>query len=83
MIDEHGDNYFFLSCDICGIAEAGPFYDFYEAVRYKKDNPGEWTSWRFYDRRKKMEVWKDICSACLPEILPANRKTASPLPPIP
>ncbi len=43
-----------LSCDICGESET--FDDFYEAVKYKKENG--WTS------RREDGEWQDFCPDC-------------------
>jgi len=75
MIDEHGYKYWFLSCDICGIAEEGPFEDFYEAVQFKKDNPNDWKSLNLKDER--MGKWKlhDVCADCVPKTTASKWKT--------
>ena len=67
MIDEYDKHYWLLSCDLCGITEAGPFYDFWEAVQYKKDNPEEWKSLFLQDEKKGKGVWKDVCAGCFPK----------------
>lgn len=44
-----------LICDICGNKEDG-FYDFNEAVEYKKEN-----SWK---SEKYKGEWEDVCPEC-------------------
>ena len=82
MIDEYDKNYYLLSCDVCGITEAGPFFTFNEAVQYKKDNPDEWRSLMLKDENTGKEKWNDVCMGCFPKteqgkwitILKAKRK---------
>lgn len=45
-----------LVCDVCGEEAEREFYDFNEAVAYKKAN--DWKSQKYGD------VWQDICPDC-------------------
>jgi len=63
MIDEYDKNYFLLSCDICGITEAGPFETFNEAVEYKKEHPEEWKSIFMKDAQTGKYKWHDVCAS--------------------
>jgi len=65
MIDEYDKDYWLLSCDICGVAEAGPFEDFYEAVQFKKDNPDGWKSLNLKDERTRKWRMHDVCADCV------------------
>lgn len=56
MIDKFGD-VFSLTCDICGEEAEEDFFEFYDAVEYKKDN-----GWR---SRKIKGEWHDVCPECL------------------
>jgi len=67
MIDEYDKNYWLLSCDVCGVTEAGPFATFDEAVEYKKDNPDEWKSLRLKDNADGKTKWHDVCAGCFPK----------------
>ena len=62
MIDEYDKNYFLLSCDICGITEAGPFHTFYEAVDYAKENRNVWKSIFMKCEKTKKHKWHDVCN---------------------
>ena len=60
-IDKNFDSltdYYILSCDICGDECDEEFYDFYEAVEYKKDRTNGWES------RKTEYGWDDVCPEC-------------------
>ena len=52
--DESGNSA--LTCDICGVTENEVFYEFMDAVRYKKQNG--WKSQRTRDG------WEDVCTSC-------------------
>ncbi len=58
MIERY-KNKFILYCDVCGEEAEEEFYEFDEAVEYKKDN-----GWR---SRKIKGEWADICPECLGE----------------
>jgi hypothetical protein len=47
---------FALSCDVCEEEAEETFFDFCDAVKYKKDNG--WKS------RKDGGCWNDVCPAC-------------------
>lgn len=51
MIDKFGDS-FTLTCDICGEEADEDFFEFYDAVEYKKNNG--WKS------RKIDGEWNDV-----------------------
>ena len=55
MICKIGDRYI-LACDICGTEDNKTFYDFYDAVEYKKENG--WKS------QKYKGEWEDVCPEC-------------------
>jgi len=55
MIYKIGGKYI-LACDICGTEEDETFYDFYDAVEYKKENG--WKS------QKHQGEWEDVCPEC-------------------
>ena len=55
MIEGDGGLYS-LSCDICGEEANKFFFDFYEAVDYKKRNG--WKS------QKRNGEWEDVCPEC-------------------
>lgn len=55
MIYKIGGRYI-LACDICGTEEDETFYDFYDAVEYKKENG--WKS------QKHKGEWEDVCPEC-------------------
>lgn len=48
-----------LTCDICGDEYPETFFDFYDAVKTKRENG--WKS------RKSNGGWLDVCDACLEE----------------
>ena len=58
MIDRQYGGYI-LICDICGEVNAETFYDFSDAVDYKKEN--DWKS------RKIHGQWQDVCPECVEE----------------
>jgi hypothetical protein len=45
-----------LECDVCGESATETFFDFYEAVEYKKAN--DWKS------QKRNGQWEDVCPEC-------------------
>jgi len=55
MIYKTGGRYI-LVCDICGTEEDETFYDFYDAVEYKKVSG--WKS------QKHQGEWEDVCLEC-------------------
>ena len=55
MIDKEGD-LFILYCDICGDAADEDFFEFCEAVNYKKQ-----TGWKSQWHQGE---WRDICPEC-------------------
>lgn len=57
MIDKNG-RMFLLICDVCGEEADKQFFDFYDAVEYKKDKDNGWIS------RKTDDGWQDICPEC-------------------
>ena len=57
MIDKNG-RMFSLICDVCGEQAEKQFFDFYDAVEYKKDKDNGWIS------RKTDDGWQDICPDC-------------------
>lgn len=67
MINELDKHTFYLSCDICGITEEGPFEKYMDAVEYKTEHREEWRSYRMYDKATGKSEWKDICIACFPD----------------
>jgi hypothetical protein len=67
MKDEYDKNYWLLSCDICGVTEAGPFENFDEALQYKRDHPEEWSSLRLKDPADGKVKWFEVCAGCLPK----------------
>ena len=54
-IECNGDLYF-LTCDVCGEAASEKFYDFYDAVDYKKRE-----GWKSQKHRGE---WEDVCPEC-------------------
>lgn len=56
MSIERDSGFYTLTCDICGEEVNEQFYDFQEAVNYKKDN--DWKS------QKHNGEWQDICPEC-------------------
>jgi len=50
------DGFYCLYCDICGEEAEKRFFDFYEAVQYKKQNG--WKS------QKNKGEWEDVCPEC-------------------
>lgn len=48
-----------LTCDMCGDEYQETFFDFYDAVKAKRENG--WKS------RKTGDEWMDVCDACLEE----------------
>lgn len=67
MIDEYDKNYWLLSCDVCGVTEAGPFMSFDEAVQFKKDYPDDWKSLRLKNNYTNKTEWQDVCAGCFPK----------------
>lgn len=59
FVDRDSDVCYCLTCDVCGGEADGWFFDFYEAVDYKKEN-----SWQ---SRKRNGEWEDICPDCQDE----------------
>lgn len=57
MIDKNGGT-FSLICDVCGEQAEKQFFDFYDAVEYKKDKDNGWIS------QKTDDGWQDICPDC-------------------
>jgi len=55
MIDKIEGRYY-LCCDICGESADEDFYDFYDAVEYKKEN-----GWKSQKHRGE---WEDVCPGC-------------------
>ena len=55
MIYKIGGRYI-LACDICGTEEDETFYDFYDAVEYKKDK-----AWKSQKHKGEGE---DVCPEC-------------------
>ncbi len=55
MITKYGDRYI-LVCDVCGEQEDETFFDFYDAVDYKKENG--------WERQKYRGEWEDVCPEC-------------------
>lgn len=53
------DGLFFLTCDVCQGEADETFFEFSEAVQYKKDNG--WQS------RKRNGEWEDVCPDCQDE----------------
>ncbi len=58
MIDKIKGKYY-LICDICGEAAEPAFWDFHEAVEYKRANG--WKS------QKHDGDWQDVCPKCQKE----------------
>ena len=58
MIDKI-DGRYYLCCDICGEEVDEGFYDFYDAVEYKKEN-----GWKSQKHRGE---WEDVCPECQEE----------------
>ena len=58
MIDREG-GFYYLICDVCGREAPTSFYEFPEAVHYKKAE-----GWR--SRRRNGE-WEDVCPNCQDE----------------
>ena len=53
------NSFYILECDVCGAeAEGESFFDFYDAVAWKKDKDNRWIS------RKVNGVWEDVCPEC-------------------
>jgi hypothetical protein len=67
MIDKYEDHVFYISCDICGATEEGPFESWDDAVQYKKDHPDQWRSLRIYDKEDHKSYWNDVCAGCIPK----------------
>ena len=55
MIDK-SCGFYNLYCDICGEEAHDTFFEFYDAVEYKKSE--DWKS------QKKNGVWQDVCPDC-------------------
>ncbi len=55
MIDRIGGMYY-LTCDVCGNEAEESFFEFYEAVEYKKANG--WKS------QRRDGQWEDVCPEC-------------------
>jgi len=55
MIEEAYSRYY-LVCDVCGKEADEIFYDFYDAVDYKRENG--WKS------QKHKGEWEDVCPEC-------------------
>ncbi len=55
MIDKMYGRYI-LTCDVCGAAAEGTFFEFYEAVDHAKA-----TGWK---KRRKDGEWINICPDC-------------------
>lgn len=53
---ERSDGQYILYCDICGEEADEDFFDFHDAVDYKKDN--NWKS------QKHKGEWEDVCPEC-------------------
>ena len=52
-----------LTCDICGEDALESFFDFYDAVRYKKRN-----RWKSIKHKTATEdIWQDVCPECQEE----------------
>lgn len=56
MINKFGKIYT-LSCDICQEEVNETFFDFYEAVNFKKDN-----GWK--SKKDENNEWIDVCPEC-------------------
>ena len=56
MINKFGKSYI-LSCDICQEEAEETFYDFYDAVKFKRDN-----GWK--SQKDENGEWMDICPEC-------------------
>lgn len=57
MIDQcEGEGKFTLTCDICGERIIDTFYEFNDAVNYKKENG--WKS------QRRGGEWEDVCPEC-------------------
>jgi len=54
-IERDGDRYH-LTCDVCGEATGEKFYDFYDAVNFKKRE-----GWKSQKHRGE---WEDVCPEC-------------------
>ncbi len=54
-IERDGDLYI-LTCDVCGEAASEMFFDFYDAVSFKKRE-----GWNCQKRRGE---WEDVCPVC-------------------
>jgi len=86
MIDEYGEGYFLLSCDVCGVTEAGPFENFMEAVEHIKDNPDEWKNLKIPAHSPKTAAkyeWGNVCAGCFPKTVQGKWKeirTSKPKP---
>ncbi len=52
-------NMYLLCCDVCGEIADEDFFEFYEALNYKKQNG--WKSQRYEG------VWMDVCPECQEE----------------
>jgi len=55
MIEKDGGMYI-LICDICGEEANETFFDFYDAVQFKRENG--WKSQKYNDE------WEDVCPEC-------------------
>ncbi len=56
MIDRDYCGVYSLTCDICGSEADETFFEFYDAVEYKKQN-----GWRSQKHRGE---WEDVCPEC-------------------
>jgi hypothetical protein len=56
MIDRDYCGVYSLTCDICGSEADETFFEFYDAVEYKKQN-----GWR---SQKYRGEWEDVCPEC-------------------
>lgn len=60
MSIERDYDFFNLYCDICGEEAEEQFFEFQEAVDYKKSNG--WKS------KRKGGEWQDVCPDCVDEL---------------
>lgn len=53
---EKDSGIYILSCDICGEEANETFFDFYDAVQFKRENG--WKSQKYNNE------WEDVCPKC-------------------
>lgn len=54
---ERSDDLYSLYCDVCGEEADEDFFDFHEAVDYKKNN-----GWK--SQKRNDGQWEDVCPEC-------------------